>query len=219
MVGPRVTVLTVLWKGDFRSREYDEEWVRKMQRMVLRAVPSARFVCLTNVEIADVETISLECDLPGWWSKIELFRPDLPVNGRLLYLDLDTLIVGDLSDLINFEPTPAFMPPSYEVHGGIASGKSDVVDVYNSSVIVWDKGQGREFYQKFHPDRMKEFRGDQDWFGYVSDGYETLPPSWFSKLRHCQKGPSPDHKIVLCMPWKNDQAAQHFEWVDRIWNQ
>nr|WP_145924153.1 hypothetical protein [Halomonas elongata] len=35
---------------------------------------------------------------PGWWSKLELFRPH---GGDLLYLDLDTVVRGDLQPLID----------------------------------------------------------------------------------------------------------------------
>lgn len=62
-----------------------------------------RIVCLTDRPEwcrwpgSYVEPIALEHDWPGWWSKMELFR--LP--GPLLYLDLDTVIVGDITPLAN----------------------------------------------------------------------------------------------------------------------
>lgn len=43
------------------------------------------------------ETEKLRHGWPGWWSKLELMRPD--IEGDLLYLDLDTRIVGDLADI------------------------------------------------------------------------------------------------------------------------
>jgi len=218
MVGQSLTVLTVYWEGRFREREYTRDWVRKFRRMVGEALPHAEFRCLTNVGIEGVETIPLKHEYPGWWSKVELFRPDLPVEGRLLYLDLDTLIVGDLTELTLFESTPAFMPPSYKIHSTQEVGGEDVVNVYNSSVIVWNKGQGTELYEHFDSIKMNSLRGDQDWFGYISPHYSTLPTKWFSKLRYCKKGPPGECKIILCMPWKNETAANRFDWVNEIWN-
>src|SRR5690606_11441757 len=60
-------------------------------------------VCMTNLPaIKGIETVPLEdVDLIGWWSKMELFNPDGPLGSEdLFYMDLDTVIVGDLNRLI-----------------------------------------------------------------------------------------------------------------------
>lgn len=49
-------------------------------------------VALSDVPVDGVQTIPLAHDWPGWWSKLELFRPDIP--GDLFYLDLDTTVVN-----------------------------------------------------------------------------------------------------------------------------
>ncbi|WP_289105821.1 hypothetical protein [uncultured Halomonas sp.] len=55
--------------------------------------------CLSDVPVPRVPHILLQHDWPGWWAKLELFRPDLP--GDLLYLDLDTVVLGELGPLID----------------------------------------------------------------------------------------------------------------------
>lgn len=55
-----------------------------------------RFVCLSDVEL-DCERIPLIHNWPGWFAKMELFRPD--IEGDFLYFDLDTVILGDMSDI------------------------------------------------------------------------------------------------------------------------
>lgn len=62
-------------------------------------------ICLTDVrEIAGINTIPLQYDWPSWWGKIELFNPNHPVIGHqdILYFDLDTVIVGDIKPLMQF---------------------------------------------------------------------------------------------------------------------
>ena len=57
--------------------------------------------CLTDLPAGALplcEVIPLRHDWPGWWSKIELFRDDLP-HDPVVYIDLDTVVLGDLSDL------------------------------------------------------------------------------------------------------------------------
>jgi hypothetical protein len=77
------------------SKVYTPEWVARLQRGVARhlSLPH-RFVCLSDVDVP-CERIPLETEWPGWWSKIELFRPGL-FNGPVLYFDLDTVVVGSL---------------------------------------------------------------------------------------------------------------------------
>lgn len=59
------------------------------------------FVCLTDIEIPGVACLHLTGMAPGWWSKMWLLAPGL-LHGRVLYFDLDTVIVGDLSDLASY---------------------------------------------------------------------------------------------------------------------
>lgn len=57
------------------------------------------FCCLTDTPIQHpaIREIPLRYDWPGYWSKMELFRPDL--RGTLFYFDLDTMITGSLDEM------------------------------------------------------------------------------------------------------------------------
>jgi hypothetical protein len=58
-------------------------------------------VCLSDIEIPGVETYKLRHGWAGWWSKLELFDPNGPLAGEdLFYIDIDTLITGDLNPLV-----------------------------------------------------------------------------------------------------------------------
>ncbi len=85
-------VLTVLRSGG----EYGPEHVQAIQRQLRKWAPKATLTCLSDVEVPGVERIPLQHDWPGWWAKIELFRPELP--GDFLYTDLDNVILGELDD-------------------------------------------------------------------------------------------------------------------------
>lgn len=83
----------------FRSGgSYSPKWVRALARGVADHC-SCRFVCLSDVDVGPVERIPLMYGWPGWWSKLELFRSDV-FDEPVLYLDLDTLVVGDLTPLL-----------------------------------------------------------------------------------------------------------------------
>lgn len=59
-------------------------------------------VCMSDIPLPGIPTIPLRYDWPGWWAKMELFDPrgDL-AREPVLYMDLDTLIVGDLTPLMD----------------------------------------------------------------------------------------------------------------------
>lgn len=50
--------------------------------------------CLSDIPIDGVKTIPLQYDWPGWWSKMELFRPDICHD--LFYYDLDTVVIDPI---------------------------------------------------------------------------------------------------------------------------
>lgn len=92
----KINILTVLRK----SEEYTPEKVKIIKGMVERnlTIPF-NFICLSDVEIPDCNTIPLIHHWKGWYAKLELFRPDLPI-GPKFYLDLDTVIVKNIDSLI-----------------------------------------------------------------------------------------------------------------------
>ena len=75
--------------GDFKP-----EHVYALQKMCAKYLPPQEFVCLSDVEL-ECETILLLHDWAGWWAKMELFR--LP---SALYFDLDTVLTGDCTAMI-----------------------------------------------------------------------------------------------------------------------
>jgi hypothetical protein len=78
---------------------YDASWVEKLHRGVTKhlSVPH-QFVCLSDCEVP-CKRITLENSGKGFWSKIQLFKPELFV-GPVLYLDLDTVICNSLDPIV-----------------------------------------------------------------------------------------------------------------------
>lgn len=85
-------IITVLRSGG----EYKPEHVQWLHKQFPKGYKSA---CLTDLVIHGITTIPLQYNWPGWWSKLELFRPD--IKDDLLYIDLDTVITGDISELVS----------------------------------------------------------------------------------------------------------------------
>lgn len=110
------------------GRTYDESWVRKLRDGVVRNLDGCfRFVCLTDLPgIEGIETQPLREGWPGWWSKVELFKPGR-FEGPVLYLDLDMLVCGAIAPLAG--PWPGLV---------MLRDKPRLRHVANSGLMWWD---------------------------------------------------------------------------------
>lgn len=83
---------------------YTPDWVARLCRDAATHLKPSRSVCLTDVDWGCPDEI-LKRDLlgpwPGWFSKLELFRPGL-FDGPVLYVDLDSLILKPIPLLNEF---------------------------------------------------------------------------------------------------------------------
>lgn len=201
---------------------YPVEYVTRLEAMVARWMDRTyRFVCLTDrphklpkgVEPAIVTP-------PGgawaWWTKVQLFNPDLPISGRVLYLDLDTLIVAPLAPILDYAAPFALVP-----HAGKFNGFGDgrqVVKRFNSSVMVWNAGEQTPLYRTWTPDVADRLHGDQDWIGEQAPGAAAMPIEWFPRLSELGGSPPPSTaKVVLVKTPKNLEAARRWAWFRAAW--
>lgn len=131
---------------------------------------ACKFTCLTDTKDRDidgVEFVDLKYDFPGWWSKIEVFQ----FTGPIIYFDLDTIITGDITRLINcvrlvLTTNVLLMLRGFK-QGNCASGvmgwSGDLRFIVNAFVAL----QRKRFVQHSAALRLfvnnKRYRGDQDW--------------------------------------------------------
>ena len=77
---------------------YGPDYVEKLRQQFERYAPELPFYCISDVEVP-AERIVMRRSWSGWWSKMEVFRPD--INGDVLYVDLDTIICDKVWDFLN----------------------------------------------------------------------------------------------------------------------
>lgn len=211
-----LTVISVFRSGG----EYDAIWVGKLERAIRRnlSVPH-RFVCLSDSEVP-CERIPLEYNWPGWWSKIELFRPGV-INGPTLYCDLDNVVVGSIDTLADldfpFAMTRNLNNPS----------------MGSSTVMWWNDEPPHHVYETFReaPEHfMGEYGkanggtyiGDQAFIWDVMDRKvpflsDAVPGLIRSYRRHCQMGiPKGCSVIAFGGPLKPNTVSE--DWLRGAWN-
>lgn len=202
---------------------YRAEYVHRFAGMVRRwlSVPFD-LVCLTDRRQAElpagVHRVAIPSPgaLPGWWAKVRLFDPQLLEHGRrVLYLDLDTLVVAPLEELLALE-APFVLAPHEGRFAG-AGGRA-VVRRYNSSVMVFTAGAQAALWSTWSPAVADRLWGDQDWIGEQVPKATTLPPAWVPRLSAIgADGPGPEARVVISKKPKNLEAARRWAWFDEAW--
>ena len=94
-----------VWTGD----KFEEFYVERLRNMVEKNLTvTHKFYCYTDnpekVRAMGIEPIDISSyNLKGWWSKMPLYDRKIRPAGRMLYLDLDTIILGNIDKLANYD--------------------------------------------------------------------------------------------------------------------
>jgi len=218
-----VTIICVLQTSTFfnsasnSTLEYKEKQVRWLKKQVEKqcAAPH-RFVCLTDLNKIDgVETIKLKHNWPGWWSKIELFRPDLDYS-QAFYLDLDTVLVNDIAHIVDREHKFTVLRNLSELR--LASHPSRCKRI-GSGIMAWRKGRVEYLYNEFKisPDKyMGEYVTSKRWgdqgfiqeIGGPFDYFQDMFPKQIVSSKHGLKNKKPPKEAkIVCFhgspkPWE-----------------
>lgn len=215
-----MTVACVYVRGEY---PYGVEYVSRLAAMVRRWLSQpCRFVCLTDQPEAmpeGVEPIAIK-KLLGFapWSKLELFNPARQWSGRVLYLDLDTLIVAPLDELLAVDaPFVITADPTNKKNRTHDSFGRAIVRRFNSSVMAWTGGTQTDLYTDWTPAVAERLSGDQDWIGERKPDAQTWPRDWFPRLSELSGPPSQPAKVVLVKVPKNHLAVEAFPWFAPLW--
>lgn len=187
-----VNILCLYWVGDrFRGRDFSLRDVTRLYQSVFKHMDRPfDFYCLTNTKEAlpaGVHRIPLKYAWPGWWSKMEIHRPDLPITGRTLYMDLDSHAVRSLGPIFDY-PGDLVM---FET--GIQKSKWEQLKVkgwvckYQAATMLFTPGTPvmTEVWNRFekNPQKwMQRYRSDQDVMGDWIPDQPTFPRNWMIKL-------------------------------------
>lgn len=208
---------------------FTAEYVNKLRSMVRRCAPvDHEFVCLTDSadELPYIDCIKIPTPPPGrfaWWAKLELFNKAHARlrDCRILYLDLDVLLVDSLDAIINYSLTAMSIVPDGAPNFVGKDGKK-VVKRFNSSVMCWIAGHFDFLYDDWTPDVADRLWGDQDWIGEKVAYASVMPLEWFPRISQVTSKGKVDRfmekaKVILCKRPKNAMAAKQWAWFRKVW--
>lgn len=200
--------------GDYQGRGW--EYIAVLADMVGRNMPPGakwRFVCLTDATYLapapqGVEFQPLLPGYDGWWNKLQLFKPGQFPNGdRIIYFDLDTVIVSDLDDLLEYSEGFAMLQDAYRPGGR------------QSSVMLWRAGDCDFIWEQWK--KLGEPQGpggDQEWLEKVMPNARVLQglfPGFFGSYKVDCQG-SPDGRSVVFFHG-HPRPHEADGWVSNVW--
>lgn len=199
-----VNIICLFWVGDYRGRDFKEDDIARLRATVDYHIDRPyTFHCLTNRPDANIPAVKIpfKNEWPGWWAKVELFRPDLPC-GKTLYLDTDTHIVRSLQPILDFPCTDLVMFPSKEPKEFWSRPPVDGwVHRYQAATMLFIPGTLTWLYYKFKENAveyMKRYRGEQDMYGELIPNQPTFPREWMLKTEALRRHPNlPSSTIIV----------------------
>lgn len=203
------------------------EYVNILYDMVCRNMmeTEADFICFEN----EYQTLDGKTDytpgiktrplpgrhLAGWWNKLALFRPGLFNDGDvIIYLDLDTLIVAPIDDLIVYatnvmQTSMAILRDFYRPDG------------LQSAVMIWKANHCTEIWTEWERQHHPAVPGgDQAWIekiiGKSASILQDDVPGMFVSYKATGGKMPVDHEAVVVFHGK-PRPHEAGGWVDRVW--
>jgi hypothetical protein len=198
-----------------------------------------QFICLSDADdvLENVYHVQkLIHGFPGWWSKLELFRPGI-FEGRVIYFDLDTLILKDISRFMDICHQREFM-----MLRGFNEQARRLGDPPASGIMTWhtDSRIPEKLYETFMEDpdyaMNSEDRsrgaappgqlGDQGFIGRVLGWgnipkfQDFLPPGYIMGKRHVtlyRDEPPPAHIVAWSGYPALQDASIRKKWINEAW--
>lgn len=197
------------------------EYVNNLYDMVMRNLPRGylgRFVCLTDDPTgldSGITTMTLPSDLEGWYGKLYLFKPGLFKDGeRVVFLDLDTLIIGNLDEVLAYEGDFATLRDFF------------VPERVGPAVMMWEAGKASAIWEKWEEAGKPRLpMGDLEWINGLDGGafavsadklQDLYPKAFVSYKKDCRIAP-PKGARVVCFHGIPRPHEVDDEWVRMCW--
>jgi hypothetical protein len=225
-----LTVVTFLW-----GTKYEPVYVDRLGEGLWRHMDQRyRFVCVTDRVRTFGRTVMYQERLrdpelskeKGCFARLRLFDPDwqmalgLSHGERLLVLDLDLIITGKLSALVN-------RPEPFVILQGVNSPSHPCR--YNGSVWLTTAGYRSDVWHDFSMEQAKTlpilpggFPGDQEWFQHKlpdagafteQDGVYAFGKGSWPKGSYL-----PENARIVAFPGSRDpKHFTHLPWVRQQW--
>jgi hypothetical protein len=170
------------------------------------------FTCFTDDAAGldeGIEVRPLPADLPGWWSKLALFKPGLfPEGDRVIFFDLDTVITGRIDALCDYDGPFAILRDAFRPDG------------LQSAVMAWRAGECSEIWETYQAAGCPQDipGGDQSWIERTQMGAVRLQdafPDMFVSYKQLAGIPVKESVVFFHGEPRPHQVLTG--WVPQVW--
>jgi hypothetical protein len=217
-----INIICVLKTGGVYKLDHVIRLFNSLKRNTTRRF---NFLCLTDTSeipvltrsIYNVQFWNLLKTYPGWWSKVEIFREDLVEEGRMIYFDLDVVILNNIDDILDYDGDFAMLRDwgAYQQKHGI----------HNSSIMSWKYDKKYFHLYNDFKDRFKTIHGDQ---AYISHALEykgqkvSLLQNYFMGIHSYKKDlfsglPHENSRIVIFHGEPKPHKLLNINWIKDNW--
>lgn len=199
-----------------RGREYATKLLAGVRRHMPAGIELRR-VCFTDDASTvpeGVDPIAVPAGIAGWWNKLAMFRPGAFKPGeRVLFSDLDTIVVGSLVDIASYSGPFATLRDIYRpTHMG-------------SGLMAWEAGRLDHLWTVWDSAGRPSTNpgGDQQWIELMQSGadywQDMLPGQVASFKRDARPlGRVPDGARVLVYHGQPRPHEPGEAWAQELWN-
>ena len=165
--------------------KYGRDYVERLRNMISKHLTLPyEFVCLTE-DAHPIEGVrSILQQHAGyakpWWHKVHMFDPNLNLQERVLYLDLDVVVHANINKLVENCGSQFYGIRDFnrKFHPNWQS--------LNSSALSWRHGTQNRIWDEFikDPKAAQRLHGDQDWIWKVAkDRIKFWPDDWIQSYK------------------------------------
>jgi hypothetical protein len=193
------------------------EYVHKLRRALRRHLTAPHeFYVVTDDAASLYRGMKVKpSSLPGWWEKLRLFKPGMFPEGRVLFLDLDTFIVGNIDDIAAYDGPFATLRDFWRKDG------------LGPAVMLWRTDAALGIWEEFVSEgmRMTHPQGDQGFLENLDQGrfrrridllQDLFPGRFVSYKTHCANG-VPEGASVVCFHGK-PRPHEAGGWASEVWH-
>ena len=190
--------------------KYGPEYVNRLRRMIkVNYEGEHKFICLTD-DRAGLTTAwtPVGTDLPGWWAKLILFKPHPALVGRVIYMDLDTVIAGNIDWLADYRGLFCILRDFYQPTG------------WGSAIMSFQAGCHPEVWSHHTIQAIEHFTGDQDWIkAHIgkADIWQDLFPGKIGSYKADKLQDGPGKFSIVCFHGE-PRPHEVGGWVTDVWH-
>lgn len=193
-------------------QEYEPKHVLALKNQCAKYAPFAAFECLSDVRVPGVTCVPLKHGYPGWWAKLELMRPD--ITGDFLFMDLDTVIIGDLEDILAVNKLTLlrdFYRDGKKLKEGLGGGLMYLPEADRAQ--MWDFWKTNPAFHMRMYCRGDQFLFERLWLNSAQRWQDVVPGQVVSWKVHCTGDVVPPEARVVCFhgtprPWSTGKFLE-----------